>query len=69
MAYAQPAELPASKLLAMATAYCQRENVRESMFGRHVASDPRLIGDLRRGRQPGERLTRRVLAFIEGASA
>jgi hypothetical protein len=51
----------------MATAYCQRQDVAETMFGRYAASDPRFIGDLRRGRQPGERLTRRVLAYIEEA--
>ncbi len=64
MAYAQPATLPGSQLLALATAYCQQRGVRETMFGRFAASDPRLIGDLRRGRQPRQDLTNRVLAFI-----
>ena len=33
-------------------------------FGRMAVKDPRLVHDLRRGRQPGERMRRRVLAFI-----
>lgn len=35
-----------------------------SRFGRHSAKDPRLVHDLRRGRQPGPALERRVLAYI-----
>ncbi len=33
-------------------------------FGRLVAHDPRLVGDMRNGRQPGEPLVRRIEAFI-----
>ena len=33
-------------------------------FGRLAANDPRLVGDLRRGRQPGAALVERVLRFI-----
>jgi hypothetical protein len=35
-----------------------------SRFGRHSAKDPRLVHDLRRGRQPGPSLERRVQAYI-----
>ena len=34
-------------------------------FGRLAVSDPRLVHDLRRGRQPGRRMTVRVRAFIQ----
>ncbi|WP_302477397.1 hypothetical protein [Sphingomonas sp. ID1715] len=33
-------------------------------FGRTVARDPRLVHDLRRGREPGARLRARITAFI-----
>jgi hypothetical protein len=33
-------------------------------FGRRVARDPRLVHDLRRGREPGARLTARIDSFI-----
>jgi hypothetical protein len=35
-----------------------------SKFGRLAARDPRLVHDLRRGRQAGAKLTARVRAFI-----
>ena len=69
MAYAQSAAVPASDLLAVVTTYCQRENVAESMFGRRAVDDPRLVGDLRQGRQPGHRVTNRVLAFVRGTAS
>jgi len=33
-------------------------------FGRLAVNDPRLIGDMRRGRQLGRSITRRIEAFI-----
>lgn len=38
-----------------------------SRLGREAVRDPRLVHDLRRGRQPGPRVTKRVLAFLAGA--
>lgn len=35
-------------------------------FGRLVAHDPRLVGDLRNGRNPRPDLERRIEAFITG---
>src|SRR3546814_4678589 len=35
-----------------------------TLFGRRAVRDPRLVHHLRRGRQPGQRMDRRVLAFI-----
>ncbi len=33
-------------------------------FGRLAVNDPRLVGDLRNGRQPGRRLVARIEAFL-----
>ncbi|MFB0873128.1 MULTISPECIES: hypothetical protein [unclassified Sphingobium] len=33
-------------------------------FGRDCARDPRLVHDLRRGRQPGDRVKRRIEHFM-----
>lgn len=35
-------------------------------FGRIVARDPRLVFDMRRGREPGPRMTRRIRRFLSG---
>lgn len=34
-------------------------------FGRLVARDPRLVLDMRQGREPGARMARRIVAFLE----
>jgi len=34
-------------------------------FGREAANDPKLVSDLRNGRQPGAKLVVRVDAFID----
>ena len=34
-------------------------------FGRLAVRDPRLVHDLRNGRQPGRRMTARVRGFIQ----
>ncbi len=39
-------------------------NVPPSRFGRDSVRDPRLVHDLRRGRQPGQRIEKRVHAYI-----
>lgn len=36
----------------------------ETKFGRLAVNDPRLVGDLRRGRSPGARMCTRVERFI-----
>jgi len=33
-------------------------------FGRLAVNDPRLVGDLRNGREPGARMVRRIEAFL-----
>jgi hypothetical protein len=35
-----------------------------SRFGRDAVRDPRIVHDLRRGRQPGERMERRLRSYI-----
>lgn len=44
--------------------YLRHTGMPETKFGRLAVRDPRLVGDLRRGRCPGPRMTARVQAFI-----
>lgn len=37
-------------------------------FGRLAVRDPRLVHDLRRGREPGARMVRRIEAFLAAQS-
>lgn len=46
--------------------YLKRSGMSATRFGRLVARDPRLVHDLRRGREPGARLVARIDAFIGG---
>lgn len=46
--------------------YLHRSKLPETRFGREVANDPRLVGDLRRGRQAGPRLVARIERFLDG---
>lgn len=38
-------------------------------FGRLAVRDPRLVGDMKRGREPGPQMTRRVETFIDTYAA
>jgi hypothetical protein len=44
--------------------FLRRTAMPATKFGRLAVQDPRLVHDLRRGRQPGRRMTARVQAFI-----
>jgi hypothetical protein len=44
--------------------YLRRTGIAETTFGRRAVNDPRLVGDLRRGRCPGPALSARVQAII-----
>ncbi|HEU4970019.1 hypothetical protein [Sphingomonas sp.] len=44
--------------------YLQRSGMSATRFGRQVARDPRLVHDLRRGRELGPGLRQRVETFI-----
>jgi hypothetical protein len=38
-----------------------------SRFGREACKDPRLVGDLRNGREPSPRTVARIEAFMAGS--
>lgn len=44
--------------------YLKASGMKPTVFGRNAVRDPRLVHDLRRGREPGARLTARVRDFI-----
>lgn len=55
-------------LLPRIEAYLRRSGVPPTRFGRDAARDPRLVHDLRLGREPGARLTRKLIDYIENKS-
>jgi hypothetical protein len=46
--------------------FLKKSGMAATTFGRHVAKDPRLVFDMRRGREPGPRMTAKIDAFIGG---
>jgi hypothetical protein len=44
--------------------YLRATQMPPTRFGRLAVNDPRLVGDLQRGRHPGQRLVARIEAFI-----
>lgn len=52
-------------LLRTIEIYLRRTGMTPTRFGRDAVQDPRLIHDMKRGREPGRAMTERVLAFIE----
>jgi hypothetical protein len=44
--------------------FLRRTRMPATKFGRLAVRDPRLVGDLRRGRQAGPRTVARVMDFI-----
>ncbi|TZG28859.1 hypothetical protein [Sphingomonas montanisoli] len=51
-------------LLSTIDRYLKASGVPPTRFGRDAVRDPRLVHDLRRGRQPGTKMSARVLAYI-----
>lgn len=50
-------------------AFTRKTGMAETAFGRKVANDPRLIGDMRDyGRAPRPKMADRIRAFMEGYS-
>jgi hypothetical protein len=49
--------------------YLRRTGMPVTKFGRLAVNDPRLIHDLKHGRQPGAAIIARIEAFIEGVGA
>lgn len=52
-------------LLQRIETYLRRSGVPPTRFGRLAARDPRLVHDLRHGREPGARMTNRLLDYLE----
>ena len=44
--------------------FLRKTDMSASRFGRLAAGDPRLVHDLRRGREPGPRMVARLEAFL-----
>jgi hypothetical protein len=51
-------------LLVEIDRYLKRTGMPPTRFGRLAVNDPRLVGDLKRGREPGRQMRARVRAFI-----
>lgn len=49
--------------------FLKRTGMAPTRFGRDAVNDPRLVGDMRNGREPGPRMTGRILAFINAGTA
>jgi hypothetical protein len=56
-------------LLMAVERHLRANAVSASRFGRQVSGDPRLVFDLRRGREPRPAMAARVLAHIAGTDA
>jgi hypothetical protein len=44
--------------------FLRRTGMSPTKFGRLAVNDPRLVFDLRNGREPGDSIVARILAFI-----
>ena len=44
--------------------YLKKTAMPPTKFGRLAVNDPRLVGDLRNGREPGSHMVRRIEAFL-----
>ena len=52
-------------LLVKIDRYCRRTGLPPSRFGRLAVRDPRLVHDLRRGRQLGPAISAKIQAFMD----
>ena len=55
-------------ILPMIERFLRRSQMPPTKFGRLAVNDPRLVGDIRNGREPGPRMIARIEAFIAVAS-
>lgn len=53
------------QLLRRVETYLKRSGTPATRFGREAVRDPRFVFDLRKGREPGRRVSRRVCAYLE----
>jgi hypothetical protein len=44
--------------------YLRKTEMPPTRFGRLAVNDPRLVGDMRKGREPGTRVVARIEAFL-----
>jgi hypothetical protein len=51
-------------MLSQIEKYLKASNTPPTRFGRVVARDPRLVHDMRNGREIGPRMTKRIVAFL-----
>jgi len=56
-------------LLRQIELFLRKTELAPTTFGRRSVRDPRLVFDLRNGRQPGAKLAARVKAWMQGYSA
>lgn len=56
-------------LLTEIERHMRHTGVHKTRFGRDAIGDPRLIGDLKNGREPRPATTARILAFIAAREA
>jgi len=56
-------------LLVKIRRFCDRTRMRPTTFGRLAAHDPRLVADLRRGRELGPAMINRLERFMTEYSA
>lgn len=52
-------------LLTRIDRYLRHTGTPPTTFGRRAVNDPRLVGDLRNGREPGARMAARIARFLE----
>lgn len=48
--------------------FLNKSGMPRTKFGRLAVNDPRLVDDLRNGREPGQRVVRRIEAFLADQS-
>lgn len=56
-------------LLVRIDRYLRHTNMPPTTFGRRAVNDPRLVGDMRLGRQPRGATLARIEAFLDGPAA
>jgi hypothetical protein len=56
-------------LLRMIVRYCNDHGMAETAFGRAALKDPRLIGDMRRGRKPTPCTAHKLVTYMQERAA
>lgn len=57
--------MPTEDIIAGFDRYFQRSGMAPTSIGRMLANDPRLFGDIRNGRELGDRVRTRLVRFLE----